>query len=70
MAIRNPVEEADRLRAAEPPEVALESLITSHLHHLPANIRCHPITGAIRRLLIRRHHLQIRHICILREDLS
>lgn len=70
MAIRRPVEEAGRLQAVEPPEVVLGSLIINHLRHRPANIHYHPITGAIRRLLIRRRHLRTRHICILREDPS
>lgn len=70
MAIKSPVGVADHRRAAEPPEVVLESLITSHLRHRPANIR-YLITGDILRPPIRRRrHLRIRHICILREDLS
>lgn len=70
MAIKSPVRVADRRRAAVPPEVAPESLITNHLRHRPVNIRYHPITGDILHLLIRRHLLRIQHICILREDLS
>lgn len=70
MAIRSLVGVADRRRAAEPPEVALESLIINHLRHRPANIRYHPITGDILHPPIRHRHLRIRHICILREDLS
>lgn len=69
MAIKSPAGEADRRRAAGPPGVAPELLIISHPRHRPANIRCHPITGATLRPPIRRHH-RIRHICILREDLS
>jgi len=70
MAIKNPVGVVDRRRAAGLPEVVLESLITNHLRHRPVNIRYHPITGDILHPLIRHRHLQIRHICILREDLS
>lgn len=69
MAIKSPVGVVDRRQAAVPPEVVLESLITSHLRHRLANIR-YPITGDILRPPIRRRHLRIRHICILREDLS
>lgn len=67
MAIKSPVGVARR-RAAEPPEVAPESLIINHLRHRPVNIRYHPITGDILHPPIRR--LRIRHIYILREDLS
>lgn len=71
MAIKSPVGVADHHRAAGPPEVALELLITNHLRHRLANIRYHPIMGDILRPPIRRRHLlQIQHICILREDLS
>lgn len=70
MGIRSPVGVADRRRAAGAPEVALESLIINHLRHRPASIRYHTLMGVILHPPIRHRHLRIRHIYILREDLS
>lgn len=69
MATKSPVGEAAH-PAAGLPEVPLESLIINRHRRHPANIRYHPIMGATRHRLRRRHLHRIRHICILREDLS